>query len=164
MTLKLILMRHAKSSWDNPTLDDFDRPLNARGNRDAPRIGRWLVDQGFTPEKAICSSAVRAKQTLDSLGLQMPVDYLPELYMASPDRILGAIQGEIGNTLLVVAHNPGMSMLAANLVSDPPNHKRFDDFPTASTLALSFEIEDWSSLRSGTGSVLEFVTPHDLEH
>ncbi|MGI9393184.1 MAG: SixA phosphatase family protein [Boseongicola sp.] len=163
MSLRLILMRHAKSSWDNPALDDFDRPLNARGNRDAPKVGQWLVDQSLTPEKAICSSAVRAKQTLDSLGLQMPVDYLPELYMASPDRILGAIQAETGNTLLVVAHNPGMSMLAANLVSYPPNHKRFDDFPTASTLALSIDIEYWSSLRPGTGAVLGFVTPHDLE-
>jgi len=162
MSLTLILMRHAKSSWNNPALDDFDRPLNTRGVRDAPRIGRWLVDQGHTPEEVLCSSAIRAKQTLDGLAFQTPVMFLPELYMASPAKILGAIQAAFSDCLLVVAHNPGMSMLAADLVTEPPNHPRFDDFPTASTLVLSFDMDEWSHVRAGAGRVLGFVTPHDL--
>ena len=162
MSLTLIMMRHAKSSWNDPALDDFDRPLNARGVRDAPRIGRWLVDQGHTPEEVLCSSAIRAKQTLDGLAFQTPVMFLPELYMASPAKILGAIQAAFSSCLLVVAHNPGMSMLATDLVAEPPNHPRFDDFPTASTLVLSFDMDEWSHVRAGTGCVLGFVTPHDL--
>ncbi len=162
MPLTLILMRHAKSSWGDLSLDDFDRPLNDRGRRDAPRIGRWLTEQGFTPDDALCSSAVRAKETLDGLGLQTPVIYLRELYLAAPAILLGAIRATSSERLVVVAHNPGMAMLAADLVDTAPDHRRFADYPTAATLVLKFDIDAWSQLQPRSGEVLGFETPHDL--
>jgi phosphohistidine phosphatase len=162
MSLRLILMRHAKSSWGDPLLDDFDRCLNARGKRDAPRIGNWLDEQGFSPEDALCSSAVRAKETLDGLGLKTPVMFLPELYLAAPARLLGAIQAAYSGCLLVVAHNPGIATLAADLCASEPDHARFRDFPTASTLVLDFDVDNWSDIQPKTGQPRAFVTPHDI--
>ena len=162
MPLTLILMRHAKSSWGDLTLDDFDRPLNGRGRGDAPKIGQWLADQGLTPTEALCSPAIRARETLDLLALQTPVTYVPGLYMAAPAILLGAIQAATGARLLVIAHNPGMAMLAGDLVKMPPDHPKFHDYPTAATLALDFDIDDWSALRPGTGHLRGFVTPRDL--
>ncbi len=162
MTRTLILLRHAKSSWGDPTMDDHDRPLNDRGHRDAPRIGRWLSENGFTPDHALCSSARRAQETFEGLGLDVPHTINGDLYLASPRILFKAIQQATHPTVMVVAHNPGIATLAEQLIATPPDHPRFHDYPTAATLVAEFDAPDWRSVEPGTGIARAFVTPHDL--
>ena len=162
MTLTLILTRHAKSDWDDPALDDHDRPLNARGRRDAPRIGRWLRENDLTPEHALCSSAVRARETLDGIAPDVPTIILSDLYLASPQRIASVLRAASPERQILIAHNPGIASFAAQTVAAPPDHPRFQDYPTGATLVMDFDFDDWADLAPGTGRVRAFVTPHDL--
>ncbi|MEM9970865.1 MAG: histidine phosphatase family protein [Pseudomonadota bacterium] len=162
MTLRLILLRHAKSSWGDPALDDHDRPLNTRGQRDAPRIGQWLKANGFIPDLVLCSSAKRALETFACLGLNVECTTLPDLYMASPQTLLKSVRKASEDKILVIAHNPGIGSLAAQIVAQPPHHPRFHDYPTASTLVAEFDETDWRQIAPGSATVLTFVTPRDL--
>lgn len=162
MPLTLILTRHAKSDWDDPTLDDHDRPLNKRGRRDAPRIGRWLKDNDLYPEHALCSSALRARETLEGIAPDVPTFIMGDLYMAAPTRIASVLKAASSERQLLIAHNPGIGQFAGQLVAEVPDHPRFRDYPTASTLVVDFDIDDWSDLTPGTGKVRAFFTPHDL--
>jgi phosphohistidine phosphatase len=96
MTRTLILIRHAKSDWDDPALSDHDRPLNARGQRSAPRIGAWLAEQGVTPDAVLCSTALRTRETWDGIATQLPEAPEPVfshgLYHAAPIDMLNAIR------------------------------------------------------------------------
>jgi phosphohistidine phosphatase len=164
--LKLILLRHAKSSWDDFTLDDHDRPLNDRGRASATGIGLWLNLHGHIPEIVACSTAVRAQETVElvctAASASPDTQFEPGLYLASPDRILREAHKSQAGTLMLVGHNPGMAELAASLVRDAPHHKDFLRFPTASTLVLEFDVAQWRDARSGHGTVVDFVTPRDL--
>lgn len=162
MPLTLILTRHAKSSWDDPDIDDFHRPLNKRGCRDAPRIGRWLSENGVFPAQALCSSATRARETLSAIAPEVPTVFVDDLYMASPPVIARVIKAAPPEPLILIAHNPGIGAFAAQYAAEPPDHPRFFDYPTAATTVLDFDIESWSDLKSGSGRVRAFVTPHDL--
>ena len=162
MTRTLILMRHAKSSWGGPAVDDHDRPLNARGNRDAPRIGRWLAENDLVPDHAHCSTARRAQETLEGLGHTTPTTLMPDLYMASPAMLLKTIRAATAPRIIVVAHNPGIGAFGHQIVKAPPAHPRFHDTPTAATLVVEFDTDDWSKIEAGSGSVRAFITPHDL--
>jgi phosphohistidine phosphatase len=162
MTLTLILTRHAKSDWDDPALDDHDRPLNARGRRDAPRIGRWLKENDLYPEHALCSSATRARETLDGIAPDVPTLILSDLYLAAPRGIASVLMAASPERQLLIAHNPGIAAFAAQIVAKAPDHPRFHDYPTAATLVVDFDIDDWSALAPGTGHARAFFTPHDL--
>ncbi len=165
MPLTLILMRHAKSGWDDPTLRDHARTLTERGRRNAKSVGSWLGQEGHIPDLILCSDATRTGQTvqgiLEGLGQQTGTQYLPGLYNASPDTILRFIHKQSAQTLLVCAHNPGIGSLAHRLVSMPPTHDRFDDYPTAATTVIRFESDSWASIR--TGNCLSFIVPSDLK-
>lgn len=166
MTLTLILTRHAKSDWGDPMLDDHDRPLNARGQRDAPRIGQWLRDKGYAPDKVTMSSARRAQETW--LGIATTLGGQPEimtaglLYHAAPDTLLAYTRGSYAATHMIIGHNPGIAEFADRLVSNSPQHPRFADFPTCATLVVDCGSADWRDVHWGMGRVLDFVTPHDL--
>ena len=162
MTLTLILMRHAKSDWDDPTMDDHDRPLNARGRRDAPRMAEWLAQTGAVPEHALCSTATRARETLEGVAPTIPTSFKGELYLASPEVILRVLRAASPERQIIIGHNPGIAYFAHQIVASQPDHRRFADFPTASTLVVDFDIDDWGELRPGTGRVRAFATPHDL--
>lgn len=162
MTLTLILTRHAKSDWGDAGLDDHDRPLNQRGLRDAPRIGRWLKENDLYPQHALCSSARRARETLDGIAPDVPTIILSDLYLASPTRIASVLQGASPERQILIAHNPGIASFAAQIVDKAPDHPRFHDYPTAATLIVDFDIDDWSDLTPGSGRVRAFFTPHDL--
>ena len=167
MTRRLILTRHAKSDWDNPLLDDHDRPLNDRGVRSAAAIGNWLAARDLRPDALLCSTARRTRDTwagiADKLGRGTAEHFLPELYHASSDRILAAIHGMTEPTLMLIGHNPGIGDAAARLVSDPPDHPRFMAYPTGATLVVDFRTDDWRGVLWGTGQVAEFVVPRDLD-
>lgn len=145
---RLILMRHAKSDWGDNSLSDHDRPLNYRGARDAPAMARWMCESGFHPDLVLCSSAQRARETVD-LGLP-EWDTTPEiahsdsLYLATPEIILSVLQSEsLGSrTVLVVGHNPGMSHLSSILSGQAI------EMPTAAVSIFQCGGSQWPEIRS----------------
>ena len=168
---RLLLLRHAKSSWDHPGLDDFERPLNDRGRRDAPRVGRYLADHDRRPDHVLCSPARRTDETWravsEALGGDVPFEFEPSLYLAPPSTILRLVQSQPIDieTLLVIGHNPGTEEVALRLVgsgsSDALNRMR-TKVPTAALIEIEFDVGRWGEVETGQGRLIRFVTPHDL--
>jgi len=160
--MKLILIRHGKSGWDDPEADDHDRVLTERGTNAALAIGHWLQAQGHVPDRILCSDAARTQQTAQGLLVGLtPAPLLslhPSLYHASPDTIADLVDRTDADTLAVVGHNPGIGMLAQGLVRTRPDHHRFSDYPTCATCV----IESPTTLSPGSGTCLDFVVPRDL--
>lgn len=161
----LYLVRHAKSSWDNPQLRDFDRPLNGRGKRDVPRMCTWLKERDALPDLIISSPAKRAQDTARLLQevMQLPKDRLKtdeRLYLADPGellKVIGEVDAQVDH-LFLVGHNPGQTDIANRL-----SGARIDNLPTAAIFAVSFDIDRWSELKQGTGKFLFFQYPKNLE-
>ncbi|MFK7940022.1 MAG: histidine phosphatase family protein [Roseovarius sp.] len=162
MTKRLILMRHAKSGWDDPTLDDHDRPLNGRGRVSAQALGDWLRTKRIFPDQALVSSAARTRETFARLGLAMDAGFDRALYLAPPNVMMTALKGATGDTVLMIGHNPGIAELANSLMREQPNHTRFYDYPTCATLVAEFQIDDWAQLTPGSGALVEFTIPREL--
>lgn len=146
MTMRtLVLMRHAKSSWETD-LDDHDRPLNKRGESAAPRMGCWLCRQDVVPDLILCSTARRANRTADlvaaELGRDVEVRPIKQLYLPLPQDIVEVVASEAGEatTVLVVAHNPGISSAVEALASVATV------MPTAAAAVIDFELSQWSNL------------------
>ncbi|MDQ2092358.1 SixA phosphatase family protein [Marimonas arenosa] len=164
MSLRLILMRHAKSSWDDASLDDHDRPLNGRGRRSAVALGKWLQDKGYLPDTVLCSDAVRTRETFERLGLGvLPVKYLKEIYHASTGVILDTLRDKgAGKCVLIVTHNPGCADFADRIVTEPVKHDRFFDYPTGATLVVDLSADNWEDVAFHTGTAVDFVIPREL--
>ncbi|MDC0738341.1 histidine phosphatase family protein [Cognatishimia sp. SS12] len=163
MPKRLILVRHAKSSWAHD-LADHRRPLNARGLRSAPLIGDWLRKNGYVPDVLLCSSAERTKQTCDGLGFDDVARAEKDtLYLASAEKMRKVLSAADGPCVCLIGHNPGIADLAHRLVATPPAHDRFADYPTGATTVIDFDVEDWSEVTFGSGEVIGFTTPRDLE-
>ncbi|MBF9035791.1 histidine phosphatase family protein [Rhodobacterales bacterium HKCCE2091] len=166
MTLRLILLRHAKSDWNDAGLDDHDRPLNERGRDAAPRIGAWLARDGHEPDAAMVSTARRTVETwaLVSAAFADPPEpvFSRGLYLASPGQILAQVRGAEGRALLVIGHNPGIGSLARSLAATPPDHPKFARYPTGAATVLEFAGEDWSAIGPGHGRTIAFTVPRDL--
>lgn len=158
----LILMRHGKSSWGDPTLDDHDRSLNERGIASAKALGNWLREENHIPDTALVSTALRTRETFAGLALKIEPSFHRGLYLAEPDVMLGALRKAAGDTVLMIGHNPGIGWLAQDLVADPPAHPRFDDYPTGATLIARFAVDDWAKVTPGTGACVVFIVPRDL--
>jgi len=138
---QLILLRHAKSDWDAGARSDFDRPLNARGRRDAPRMGAWLADNGYAPDCVVASPAARAKETAELACAAMGYDaaqinYERALYHAPADAIRAVAAAGLARhrRVLVVAHNPGMEDALADFC---PDARAFDDGKLMPTCAAA---------------------------
>lgn len=159
---RLILLRHAKSSWVNPDLDDFDRPLNKRGRRSAKALGKWLRDSGHAPGQILCSAARRTRETWEELKLPGMPELRQDLYHATAEGMLAALRAAEAQCVLLIGHNPGIAQLAQSIVSEAPDHGRFGDFPTGSLLIADFEIKKWGKIAPHSGNVAAFLTPHDL--
>lgn len=166
MTLRLILIRHAKSSWDDPFSDDHARVLNKRGQASAHAVGVWLAGQGYLPDLILCSDATRTMQTaeviLANLSPRPALRSCKALYHAAPDTILDVMRKETAKSIAVIGHNPGIGMLANRLVAKAPIHHRFSDYPTCATTVIDFEAEAWSEIRLASGTCEAFVVPRDL--
>ncbi len=162
MSLTLILMRHAKSSWTTPGLADHDRPLNNRGFRSATALGEWMWDADLRPDQVFCSSATRTLQTFAGLGLDIEATSVPQLYHAGPQTMLTVLQSATGQCVLMVGHNPGICAFAHDLVGRAPRHDRFFDYPTGATLVVRFDATDWSNITPRSGVVIDFVIPREL--
>lgn len=162
MSRTLILMRHAKSDWDSPGLPDHDRPLNPRGRRSASALGDWMRERGWIPDAVLCSTATRTRQTLEGLGLEAPVQFLKGLYHAEAEDMHRTLKSATAPSVLMIGHNPGIGDFAHELLATPPDHPRFEDYPTGATLVAEFEIDDWSDLGWSKGRARDFVVPREL--
>ncbi len=168
----LSLLRHAKSSWDDPTEPDHSRTLNPRGKRDAPRMARFMRNQGLLPDLVLCSDAVRTQETLRLVmaewGEDAPKAVLnAALYHAEAPgiiKVLGKVDATVQHCL-VIGHNPGMHALALAL-ADTGEPQALSDvsarFPTAALAVFDLKIESWSKVRPATGRLRLFVTPKTL--
>ncbi len=162
---RLILLRHAKSSWAEADQRDIDRPLNDRGRRDAPRMGAWLRGNGYLPDLALVSVAERTRQTWEGVAStlgQGPVEFVEALYHASAERMLAVLRGAQGGTVLMLGHQPGIGQTAARLLSNPPGDEDFRTYPTAATAVLDFDIEDWDEVHWGMARLTDFAVPRKL--
>lgn len=175
--LTLMLLRHAKSSWDDPAVPDVERPLAKRGKKAAPAVGAALARMGLRPDLVICSSAARAKETLAlvlaELGSPTPqVVYDDAVYMAQPEALLARLcrikADEIGGVprhVMLVGHNPGLEDLALLLVRDGAADDLAllaEKFPTGAVAVIAFNAKSWSSVEPGAGRLEHFLTPKRL--
>jgi phosphohistidine phosphatase len=139
----ILLIRHAKSSWDDPAMDDFDRPLNERGKKNAPEMAVRLHDRGIRLDMLVSSPAKRAKQTAKAFQKILEVEkleFVEELYLPVPSafgKVIASLPVLV-NSVALFSHNPGITEFA-NLLSTT----RIDNMPTASVFAVNADIKDW---------------------
>ncbi len=170
---QLLLLRHAKSSWDEPGLSDHARPLNTRGRRAALAIAQAMRDLGLAPEVILVSSARRTLQTLEALRpleagtLVEPMD---RLYLADWRSLLGVVQGvpETARSLMLIGHNPGLHDLALALMGaagaaggGPATQRLAEGYPTGALAEFTIAAP-WRLLEPGGGRLVRFLAPRDL--
>src|SRR5580765_4432158 len=160
---KLFLLRHAKSSRDDPSLKDFDRPLNDRGKDDAKRIGRYLSKKRIAVSVVVSSPAKRARRTaeivLEAAGLSNEPVFDERIYEANTKQLLKVISEieSIHESALLVGHNPGFEDLLARLTD------RAAGMPTASLAAIELDLDNWRDIAPRSGELSWLITPKDLK-
>jgi phosphohistidine phosphatase len=176
--LTLLLLRHAKSDWaksdpDDTTGQDVERALSSRGRRDAPRMGAYIAAHGPEPDRVLCSTAVRTRETwgliAPALTKAAAIEFRPELYLAEPMALLTVVRDApaICKTLLLIGHNPGLHALAlwlAGTTGDSTRRKALAaKFPTAALAVLQFPAHAWAAVKPGSGRLVDFMTPRTLD-
>jgi phosphohistidine phosphatase len=165
----VFLLRHAKSSWSDPTLLDIDRPLAPRGERAAKKIAGYVRRKRIRPARVLCSPSVRTRRTLEaiepSLGKSCTVEFLPALYAASRKELLRQVQAlpDAVGSVMLIGHNPGLHQLALALASrgaDLPKLK--EALPTGGLATLVADCESWTALKPGGAELVDYVVPRDL--
>jgi len=157
----LYILRHAKSSWNNTGLSDFERPLNERGFDDAPMMGGVMKKNKFQPDLILSSPAKRAVQTATiirkSADISGEIQFDKRIYEASPKRLLEVIaeQNAGSESILLVGHNPGLEGLVEFLTGESP------PMPTAAVAVIDLNIEQWSEITSTTGTLRTLIRPKD---
>lgn len=173
----IYLLRHAKSSWKDDSVEDFDRPLNKRGRAAATAMGAYFSKQHITPAQVLCSSAKRTRETMErlqmALGPAVPVRYEKGLYLAEAPLLLRRMKrlnDSLGSVMLV-GHNPGLEQLALLLTSEDDGtnsdadarRKLASKFPTGSLAVIEVNVIRWHDLKPGCGRLQDFVRARDLE-
>jgi phosphohistidine phosphatase len=169
--LELLLLRHAKSRWDRPGVEDHDRDLTSRGEKAAPRMGELMRREGLVPDRVLCSTARRARRTWELVGARLgaapEASSRSDLYLAKPAALLEAVRsdGDAARRLLLVGHNPGLHALAMRLVGHgtaPLRKALAEKFPTGALARIGFSATDWREVRPRAGTLLGFWRPRDL--
>jgi len=175
--LRLSLLRHAKSSWDEPGLSDHERPLAKRGQKAAPKVGAALAGMGVKPDLVLCSSAARTRETLSLVLQKFPapppqVVYDESIYMAMPAALLmrlRSVEAEHANRMsrhvMIVGHNPGLEELAMLLIgsgADDDMTRIAEKFPTCAAAIIAFETNNWTEIDAGAGRLEHFIMPRQL--
>ena len=175
--LRLSLLRHAKSSWDEPDLGDHERQLTKRGTKAACRIARYIADNDLRPDLILCSDAIRTLATLTllrpALGQPAPRTVITAgLYLANPSQIMSVMSLETGKAppgsaphVMVIGHNPGLHALALSLSRGGSKRDLSElamKYPTAALAHFILDIDDWSDLETATGALDRFITPRSL--
>lgn len=168
----LSLFRHAKSSWEDDSLDDHARPLAGRGRRAAPAMGAWLAREGTMPDLVYCSDAARALETWELAAAELdaapPMEPVPDIYHAGADHLLGIVRSAPPDvrSLMLVGHNPGFHDLANGLVQPGESRKAVkrlrQKLPTGAIVEIEFDVDDWSQVGPGSATLRRFVRPKDL--
>ncbi|HXG68351.1 MAG TPA: histidine phosphatase family protein [Blastocatellia bacterium] len=159
----LLLLRHAKSSWDDSSLRDFDRPLAPRGERDAPRMGKALKKRGPLPDVVISSPAQRARQTVEAFVAAAKLEASPQfderIYEASSAELMKLVRGlpDSASCILLVGHNPGFEDLVSRLTG------KSQRMPTAALACIEFKVEKWEDVEDGEGKLAWLLTPKELD-
>jgi len=168
----LLLLRHAKSSWEDDSLADFDRPLASRGRRACAAIGTYIRRKELLPDHILSSTAVRARETCElvsrELRADIPTTFDRDLYLASPKEMLRQLAGapKAAERVMLIGHDPGMHQLAVRLIygGDARSIEQVKrKFPTAALAEISLEGDDWRSIDPMTGRLHRFVRPRELE-
>jgi phosphohistidine phosphatase len=169
---RLFVLRHAKSDWGEAGLADHDRRLAPRGHRGATLLAAHFTQAHVAPDVVLCSTARRARETFElvqpALPSSTPVYFERGLYGAGPDEMLERLRevpDEDGSVMLV-GHNPGLEMLVLALArsGDPALVDRVETkFPTAALATIDLAVDHWTDVHAGTGTLVAFVTPRDLE-
>ena len=162
---KLLILRHAKSSWKEPSLSDFQRPLNKRGTEAAPRMGGWIAQNNLVPDTILCSTAVRAQETMALAIEGGPLDSAcistEELYLAPPQAYLENLAQlpESQTSAMVIGHNPGIEELVYQLCGE------YRVMPTCALAVIDLQIAQWDELFSSSvsGELSRYILVRDLE-
>ena len=162
----VILLRHGKSSWSDPTLADIDRPLAPRGERASRRIAKYIRRKKIRPALVLCSPSLRTRQTLEaiepSLGKRSSVELVPQLYAASEGELLERLQAlpESVGSVMLIGHNPGLHDLARVLASRGADLPQLEEkFPTGALATLVVDSESWAALSPGDGRARRLRRP-----
>ncbi len=157
----LTLVRHAKSSWQDKSLSDRDRPLNKRGERDVPIMGKRIVEAGIRPSLIACSPALRAWTTAKAIATEIgyPIEFLQrenKLYLASLDDLLDVLESQESgfNSLMIVGHNPGLTTFANYLSPGVTGN-----VPTTGVVSVEFDREDWNLYEQPETELLAYDYP-----
>jgi phosphohistidine phosphatase len=167
----LTLLRHAKSGWDDPVRRDFDRPLNPRGRRAARTVGLEMKAQGLAFDLILASPSRRVIETLEEVAAgygAITPEYDRRLYLAPLATLLDIVRHapEAAAKLLLVGHNPGLEELALSLARGDPDGLRSElevKYPTGTVAEISLPSETWAAVREGTGQIVRFIRPRDLD-
>ncbi|MDR3493487.1 MAG: histidine phosphatase family protein [Ancalomicrobiaceae bacterium] len=168
---RLLLLRHAKSAWDEPDADDYDRPLNTRGRRSAPLMGRHCAQHNLVPQLILCSSARRTRETLAGLlpyfADDLDVRLCRDLYMTSAATAFERLKAvsDAAKSVMLIGHNPALQQLAVDLIGsgNPALREEIGDkFPTAALCVIDFDARRWADVTSRTGRIVAFFRPREL--
>jgi phosphohistidine phosphatase len=165
----VILLRHGKSSWSDPTLADRDRPLAPRGERASRSIAKYIRRKKVRPTLVLCSPSLRTRQTLaaiePALGDHCSVELEPQLYAASEEELLERLRAlpESVESVMLIGQNPGLQELARALASRGAELSRLEqNVPTGALATLIVDSETWAALEPGDGELVDYVVPRQL--
>ncbi len=168
--LRLMVMRHAKSSWANPGARDFERELNERGKADLGKIAKEIEERGYQPSHVICSPAQRTRQTLEGItpvfSLNPQISFPEKFYSGGVGDYLEYIQElEDSTPVMIIGHNPMCGSLAAALYGTG-NAKLFSQitmkYPTGTLAVMDFDVARWKDIKRGTGALIDCILPRKL--
>lgn len=168
---RLFLLRHAKSSWDDPASADFERPLAPRGRRAAGRLARYMAENALSFDLVLCSGAQRARETweriAEAMGSNVATEYDDALYMAGANALMARLRGLVPdvNTALLIGHNPDLEILARRLCGggeDAALARLEAKYPTGGLAEITLDCRDWPEIKDGCGTLERFTVPRDL--
>ena len=169
---RLAILRHAKSSWDDPALDDFNRPLNKRGWKAARRMGAEFTNRGLSFDRVLASTAERVRETLEGVSeqfdLSASIEFDRGIYLASEATLLSRVRAlpETVKTPLIVGHNPGLERLLIGLTHNDSRGFRArvaEGYPTAAFAIVELPTDEWAESEPGSGQLIELIFPRDLD-
>ena len=172
---RLLLFRHAKAVGQASKSGDRGRPLNERGRADAPKMAVAMQHAGYLPDLVFCSPATRTVETWENAAPELDekpeLSFVDALYLASPKTIAQIVRAapSRSNTLLVLGHNPGLEEFAQAAVRRPQSDRERDrleslknKFPTAALAVIDFDVNDWNDVAIGSGALVDFIRPKQL--
>ncbi len=168
----LTILRHAKSDWGDPNLEDFNRPLNERGWKSARRMGKELKERGMRFDLVIASPAARVRETLDGLRekfeMNVEIRFEPRMYGASEQMLLTIVRAlhEKVERPLLVGHNPGLERLLVDLTEDDEAGLRdciAGKYPTGALAVVEMPADRWANVEPGSGQIAELILPKELD-